>query len=314
MEQKITTGQLDTPSQPETIVQLFQGCRDESKTPISFEFFPPKTTDGWDKLYQTISELVPLRPAYVSVTYGAGGSTRENTHELVKKIHGLGIPVVAHLTCEGSTEPEIRSILESYNQEGIFNILALKGDVPVERRAPGPSFQYATDLVAYIRKHFPHFAIGVAGFPEGHPGCPNRLLEMDYLKAKVDAGADYIVTQLFFDNRDFYDFRERCLIAGIKVPIIAGIMPITTRKGMNRMAELAAGARFPAKLLRAVARAEGTPAVARVGAHWAAEQISDLLSADVAGIHLYTLNSSSASVEILKSLGISSFSLENPRL
>jgi methylenetetrahydrofolate reductase (NADPH) len=140
---------------------------------------------------------------------------------------------------------------------------------------------------------------------------PNRLKEMDYLKAKVDAGADYIVTQLFFDNRDFYDFRERCELAGIRVPIIAGIMPVSTRAGMARMADLAAGARFPARLLKAVARAESDEQVARVGVHWASEQISDLLSARVSGIHLYTLNNSRSSIEIANSLGLSRFSVRS---
>ncbi|NCN05805.1 MAG: methylenetetrahydrofolate reductase [NAD(P)H] [Spirochaetales bacterium] len=292
-----------------TIAELFRGCQDEGKTPISFEFFPPKTPTGWEKLYLTMTELVALRPAYVSVTYGAGGSTRENTHQLVGRVHELGLPVVAHLTCEGSSEPEIRQILQTYENQGIHNILALKGDVPLKGRNPSPSFEHAADLVAYIRTLFPHFSIGVAGFPEGHPACPNRLKEIDYLKAKVDAGADYIVTQLFFDNRDFYDFRERCVLAGITVPVIAGIMPVSSLKGIERMADLAGGARFPAKLLKSVHRAIDEAAVSRVGIHWAAEQISDLLSTGVAGVHLYTLNSSNASLEILKTLGLSSFSL-----
>ncbi|KGE71567.1 5,10-methylenetetrahydrofolate reductase [Spirochaeta lutea] len=293
------------------MVQLFQGCTEEGKTPFSFEFFPPKTPAGWEKLYATITQLLPLRPAYVSVTYGAGGGTRDNTHELVRRLNDQGVPVVAHLTCEGSSEPEIREILETYDREGIHNILALKGDVPMDRRTPGPSFEYAADLVSYIRRRFPHFGIGVAGFPEGHPDCPNRLQEMDYLKAKVDAGADYVVTQLFFDNRDFYDFRDRAELAGIQVPIIAGIMPITTRKGMARMAELAGGARFPAKLLKAVGRAADEQGVARVGAHWATEQISDLLANHVAGVHLYTLNTSTSSLEILKNLGLTSYSIKS---
>lgn len=296
-----------------TIREVFEGCRDEHKTPISFEFFPPKTLEGWNKLFATISDLVPRNPAYVSVTYGAGGSTRENTHAVVKRINALGLPVVAHLTCEGSTDEEIRKILDSYSSEGIKNILALKGDVPKERHSRTPSFQYAADLVSFIRKLHPDFSIGVAGFPEGHPACPNRLKEMDYLKSKVDAGADYIVTQMFFDNRDFYDYRERCELAGIKLPIIAGVMPITGIKNLTRMAELTGGVRFPAKLLKAVYRATDEEAVARVGAHWATEQVSDLLSSGVDGIHLYTLNSSSSSLEILRNLGINSFSLP-PRL
>src|SRR4029450_10483575 len=142
------------------------------------------------------------------------------------------------------------------------------------------------------------FGVGVAGFPEGHPGCPNRMKEMDYLKAKVDAGADYICTQLFFDNRDFYDFRERCDLAGIKVPIIAGIMPITSKAGTVRMAELALGARLPAKLLKATPRCGDDQALARVGIHWATEQCLDLLQSSVRGIHFYTLNRSDATRQI----------------
>ena len=148
------------------------------------------------------------------------------------------------------------------------------------------------------------FGIGVAGFPEGHPSTPNRLEEMDYLKAKVDAGADYICTQLFFDNHDFYDFRERCELAGINVPILAGIMPITSVGGMKRMAQLALGARFPAKLLRALDRANDAEAVKRVGVHWATEQSRDLLDNQVRGIHFYTLNKSDATRQIYQSLGL----------
>jgi methylenetetrahydrofolate reductase (NADPH) len=160
--------------------------------------------------------------------------------------------------------------------------------------------------VAYIKKHFPNMGVGVAGFPEGHPETPNRLKEIEFLKTKVDAGADYIVSQLFFDNRDFYDFCERCELAKIYVPIIAGVMPITTKKGMVRMAELAAGARIPARLLKAVERAGSDEYVERVGVHWATEQVRDLIDNNTRGIHLYTLNSSTATLRIYKSLGISS--------
>src|SRR5580693_3521884 len=164
------------------------------------------------------------------------------------------------------------------------------------------SFRHAIDLVKFIRRFNESavhpdgkgFGIGVAGFPEGHPATPNRLDEMDHLKAKVDAGADYICTQLFFDNHDFYDFRERCELAGINVPILAGIMPITSVGGMKRMAQLALGARFPAKLLRALDRANDAEAVKRVGVHWATEQCRDLLDNQVRGIHFYTLNKSDA--------------------
>ena len=175
------------------------------------------------------------------------------------------------------------------------------------------AFQNAADLVRFIRRFNESgvhpdprgFGIGVAGFPEGHPATPNRLVEMEHLKAKVDAGADYIVTQLFFDNRDFYDFRERCELAGIRIPIIAGIMPITSMSGCKRIAELAGGARFPAKLLRALERCEDDPKmVTRVGVHFALEQCHDLLDNHVAGIHFYTLNKSDATRTIFEGLGI----------
>jgi methylenetetrahydrofolate reductase (NADPH) len=206
--------------------------------------------------------------------------------------------------------------LERYAAHGISNILALAGDPPRGMKDYDRSkdhFQHAIDLVRYIKKFNERgihpdprgFGIGVAGFPEGHPATPNRLLEMDYLKAKVDAGADYIVTQLFFDNRDFYDFRERCELAGIRVPIIAGIMPITSSKNLARMAELALGARFPARLLRAIARCAGDEEyVKRVGVQWATEQCRDLLDNRVRGIHFYTLNRSTATREIYASLGV----------
>ncbi|MCS6972641.1 MAG: methylenetetrahydrofolate reductase [NAD(P)H] [Turneriella sp.] len=276
---------------------------------FSFEFFPPKTPAGAEELYTTISELQPLEPAYVSVTYGAGGSTRELTHDLVVRLaRETGLTIVSHLTCIGASREEIRSLLERYRASGIRNILALRGDPPRNSHGvftPHPDgFRYAAELVAFIKKHFPEMGIGVAGFPEGHPETPNRLKEMEYLKAKVDAGADYICTQLFFDNRDFYDFRERCILAGIHVPIIAGIMPITSRKSVERMAELALGARFPARLLRALARAEDDSYAENVGIHWATEQVRDLLDNDVAGIHFYTLNKSKATRRIYESLGI----------
>jgi methylenetetrahydrofolate reductase (NADPH) len=289
---------------------LVKDILNSKKTCISYEFFPPKLERDWDRLFQTISDLIPLEPAYVSVTYGAGGSTRDRTHDLLVRIQEeTDLTVVSHLTCVGSNRDEIRAILSKYTEHGIENILALRGDLPkgqIHWEQPDNGFTYAAELVSYIRKHFPGMCIGVAGFPEGHPETPNRLKEIDYLKAKVDAGADYIVTQLFFDNRDFYDFCERCELAHITVPIIAGIMPITTRQGMIRMAELAAGARIPARLLKAAERAGSDEYLERVGVHWATEQVRDLIDNNVRGIHLYTLNCSTATLRIYKSLGISS--------
>ncbi len=277
---------------------------------ISYEFFPPKTQQTSQELFENISALMPLKPAYVSVTYGAGGSTRERTHDLVVKLQReTDLTIVSHLTCVGSGKREIQDVLLKYQGHGIHNIMALRGDPPkgsTEVEIPEDGFPFASDLVMFIKQHFPHMGVGVAGFPEGHPGTPNRLTEMENLKRKVDAGADYICTQLFFDNRDFFDFCERCEVVSIKVPIIAGIMPITSRKGMARMSELALGARIPAKLLRAMDRAESDMAAERVGILWATEQVRDLIDHKVKGIHFYTLNKSKATLQIYESLGIQS--------
>jgi methylenetetrahydrofolate reductase (NADPH) len=271
----------------------------------------------FEALYQAIGELEAFKPSFVSVTYGAGGSTRELTHDLVVRIKTTtSLDAVPHLTCVCHSEADIAAILERYAKAGVSNILALGGDPPknlANYERSKDAFQHAADLVAFIKKFNDSgahpdkrgFGIGIAGFPEGHPTTPNRVLEMDYLKAKVDAGADYICTQLFFDNHDFFDFRERCQLAGINIPIIAGIMPITSASGMRRMAELAAGARYPAKLLRAIQRCGGDEAaVQKVGIHYATEQCHDLLDHGVDGIHFYTLNKSHATREIYSSLGI----------
>jgi methylenetetrahydrofolate reductase (NADPH) len=285
---------------------------------LSFEFFPPRSAGAWEDLYQTIRDLEPLDPTFVSVTYGAGGSTRELTHDLVVRIRQTtSIPPTPHLTCVGHSRQEIQAILERYAAAGVANILALRGDQPQDQPnydwARG-DFRHAADLVEFIKEFNASgthpdprgFGIGVAGFPEGHPATPNRMLELDLLKAKIDAGADYICTQLFFDNHDFLDFRDRCELAAIRVPIIAGIMPVTSLQSMRRMAELAAGARFPARLLRALERANGVPAaVERVGIHYAAGQCAGLLDHGVSGIHFYTLNKSHATREIYASLGLS---------
>lgn len=287
-----------------------------TRTTFSFEFFPPKSPEAVESLYETIRELEAYQPHFVSVTYGAGGSTRELTHDLVVRIkQTTSLDPVPHLTCVCHKPAEIGEILERYARAGVSNILSLGGDAPKGRdyRKTDDHFQHAIDLVRFIRKFNESgmhpdrrgFGIGVAGFPEGHPATPNRLLEMDYLKEKVDAGADYIVTQLFFDNRDFLDFRDRCELAGIGVPIVAGIMPVTSIAGMKRMAELAAGARFPARLLRSLRRCQDDPeSVARVGIHHASEQCHDLLEHKVRGIHFYTLNRSDATRRIFDSLGL----------
>ena len=287
-----------------------------SSPTFSFEFFPPKTSEAAETLYQAIRDLESYMPHFVSVTYGAGGSTRDLTHDLVERIQNTTkLDPIPHLTCVCHNEEEIQPILLRYAKSAIGNILALGGDRPagIAYDKSRDSFQHAIDLVKFIRRFNESgahpdrrgFGIGVAGFPEGHPATPNRLVEMDYFKAKVDAGADYIVTQLFFDNRDFLDFRDRCALSEIHIPIIAGIMPITSIRGCKRMAELAGGTRFPARLLCALQHCQNNPdLVRRAGIQYALEQCQDLLDNNVAGIHFYTLNRSDATRIIFDSLGI----------
>lgn len=291
---------------------------------FSFEFFPPKTPEGAASLLETVVTLQEFNPSFVSVTYGAGGSSRGLTRSVVHDMQSRGIPTVPHLTCVGHTEAEIEEILHGYISAGARAIMALRGDPP--RNGPydpaQDAFRHAADLVRFIRnweerQRLPyHLSIGVAGFPEGHPDSRNRLREMDFLKAKVDEGADYICTQLFFDNHAFFDFRDRCRIMDINVPIIAGIMPVTSISSMNRMAELSAGTNFPARLLKAMLRAGGDKSsIERIGINYASNQCSELLDADVEGIHFYTLNKSKATLEIYHNLGFNNyFDLERLRI
>lgn len=274
---------------------------------LSFEFFPPKDQGGAEALLETVQELSVLDPAFVSVTYGAGGTTREQTRNVVQRIMGeTGVPTVPHLTCIGHSKEEMTAILDGYAKDGVNTLLALRGDPP--RNQPDydrsqDDFQYARDLVAFIKDHPHPFTIGVAGFPEGHPNMPNRLVEMEHFQAKVDAGADYICTQLFFDNRDLYDYRERCSLVGIDLPIVAGVMPIMTQQSMTRMAELAAGSRFPAALLRPLlAAGDDAAAFRQEGINYATAQCQDLRKNGISGIHLYTLNKSKATKQIVEGL------------
>ena len=282
----------------------------------SFEFFPPQKDAGWDPLFASIAALERLAPSFVSVTYGAGGSTRERTRELVLRLRReTSLDPVPHLTCVGHTRAEMQAILESYAAEGVSNILALRGDAPRGSATQTGDFPHAADLVRFIRAfndsgRHPDprgFGIGVAAFPEGHPETPNTLRLMDHLRAKVDAGADWICTQLFFDNHAFLDWRERCDLAGIRVPICAGIMPVLSVANLHRMADLAACTHIPAKLMRALQRCgDDAEGVERVGIHWATEQCLELLDRSVRGIHFYTLNRSAATQEIFRNLGLKS--------
>jgi methylenetetrahydrofolate reductase (NADPH) len=295
------------------IADIFQ----RDSTTFSFEFFPPKTTEAWEELFVRISDFESLAPSFVSVTYGAGGSTRERTHELVVKLKSQGrLDPVPHLTTVGHTRGEVAQILERYAEAGVSNIMALRGDAPQHVSSydrANDEFKFAADLVNFIRQFNTQglhpdrrgFGVGVAGFPEGHPDTANTLRLMDHLKAKVEAGADYVCTQMFFHNPVFYDWCERCELAGIKVPLVAGIMPITSIAGMKRMAELSGCTNFPARLQRHIYRCQDDPeAVKRVGIHWATEQCRDLIDHGVRGIHFYTLNRSDATMQIYQTLAL----------
>jgi methylenetetrahydrofolate reductase (NADPH) len=275
---------------------------------ISFEFFPPKNEGGWAQLYQAIGELHSLKPSYVSVTYGAGGSTREKTVDLVSRIQNeLKIRSMAHLTCVGHTAEEIGKILDDLWAEGIRNVLALRGDPQAGQTnfvATAGGFSNADGLVKYIktRPGGQDFCVGVAGYPEGHPQCLNLSRDMEHLQRKVDNGSNFVVTQLFFDNADFYRFRDQARSAGIKVPLVAGLMPILNVGQIKRFVSMC-GSKIPHPLLTKLEALEGdAEAVYQAGVDYAIAQCRDLLDNGCEGIHFYTLNRSKATVQIVKSL------------
>ncbi len=276
-------------------------------TTRSFEFFPPKDDDGFTALYRTIDRLRPLQPGYVSVTYGAGGSTRQKTVDLAGRIQNeIGIRSVAHLTCVGHTKEEIGEILDGLWDAGICNVLALRGDPPkgqIEFVKTEGGFAFASELITYIAEHNPGFCILTSGYPEGHIHCLNKVRDLEHLKAKQDAGASVIVTQFFFDNAEFYRWKEQARAMGITVPIVAGIMPVVSVAGIKRMVALS-GARIPNPLLIALENVDGdNDAVAQVGTQHALEQCRDLIANGADGIHFYTLNRSRATVDICTALG-----------
>ena len=277
----------------------------QGKPTISFEFFPPKSDAGFQQLYQVIDELHPLHPSYVSVTYGAGGSTRQKTVDLVERIQNeLKIRSMAHLTCVGHTAEQLGQILDDLWTAGIVNVLCLRGDPPAGQttfvKTEG-GFGYADELVKFARDRH-EFCIGVAGYPEGHPQCLNRTRDLEHLKTKVDNGGCFIVTQLFFDNNDFYHFRDQARAMGIKVPIVAGIMPILNVSQIKRFVSMC-GAKIPHPLLTTLEKLEPDPdAVHAAGVDYATEQCLDLLNHGADGIHFYTLNRSKATVQICKRL------------
>jgi methylenetetrahydrofolate reductase (NADPH) len=281
---------------------------------LSFEFYPPKDDVGFWDLYRTIEALKPLDPTYVSVTYGAGGGTRTKTRELAVRIQAdIGIESMAHLTCVGSTKAELASAIDELRSGGIENILALRGDPPAGQTAFMPvegGFRYANELVAFIKDRHDGLCVGAACYPEKHPEAPSLERDLENLKRKVDAGADFLITQLFFDNDFFLSFRERAERMCVHVPIVAGIMPILSVKQVKRFTEMC-GATLPDELRRKIEAVEDdAEAVRHVGMYHATQQCLNLLAEDVAGIHFYTLNRSTATRAIYQFIRAS---LPSPR-
>jgi methylenetetrahydrofolate reductase (NADPH) len=272
---------------------------------ISFEFFPPKGQEGVDRLFATVADLAPFAPAYVSVTYGAGGSTRQLTVELVGRIQReVGIEAMAHLTCVGATEAELTSVLEQLEAAGVENVIALRGDPPKGATsfvvAEG-GFAHASELAAFIRGRG-KFCIAGACYPEKHPEAVSLEADLAQLKRKVDAGAEFLITQLFFDNADYFSFVERARRLGITVPIIAGIMPVTNVSQIKRFTAMC-GAHMPDQLMQKLEPvAADADAVGEIGVQHAVAQCRELLDRGAPGVHFYTLNRSKATVEILKRL------------
>jgi methylenetetrahydrofolate reductase (NADPH) len=278
----------------------------ESRRPVfSFEFFPPKTDEGRQTLEGTLEVLKDDRPDYVSVTYGAGGATRNSTVEITKSIkQDLGIEAMAHLSCVGEPSERLVEILGDIDSAGIENVLALRGDPPrgeTEWRPHPGGLSYSVELISLIGERF-DFCVGAACFPEVHPDAPDRESDLRYAREKVEAGVSFLITQLFFDNELYFDFVEDARRAGIDVPIIPGIMPITNYGQIKRFTEMC-GASIPDELTTQLdGRADDPEAVAELGVAYATLQCSDLLARGAPGIHFYTLNRSTATRAILAAL------------
>jgi methylenetetrahydrofolate reductase (NADPH) len=290
------------------ITDLLRFARERGEPLFSFEFFPPKTDDGVRQLFETVEALRPLGPAYVSVTYGAGGSTRDKTLDIVTRLkRETEVEAMAHITCVGSSRDELAGVLDEIAAAGIQNVLALRGDPPrgATRFEPHPEgFRYASELVAFIRAQPDRwrFCVGAAAYPEGHVECRDLGADLANLKTKVDAGADFLVTQLFFNNAHYFRFVERARAAGIQAPILPGIMPFTNVEQVERFTAMC-GAQIPPTLRAAmeVRRSDGDAAL-QLGVAYATLQCADLLRRGAPGIHFYTLNRSPSTRAIVAAL------------
>ena len=275
---------------------------------LSFELFPPKTPESEAMMWRTVEDLMAFEPSMITCTYGAGGSTRGTTLDVIEGVRSRhDLPVASHLTCVGSSVDELRDYLREAGDRGVSAIVALRGDPPKGETSFTPladGLQYASELVALIRSEFPEFGILVAGYPETHQEAVNAAADLDNLKRKCDAGGDVVVTQLFYDNADFFRFRDRCAAIGITQPIVPGLMPVTNYAQVRRIASLCK-ARLPDEFTRAFEAAGADEAAQfEAGVEFASRQVQGLLDGGVPGIHFYVLNKSTATSRVLRQVAV----------
>jgi methylenetetrahydrofolate reductase (NADPH) len=280
----------------------------EGRFGLSFELFPPKTPGGVAALFEHVTRLVEFGPSFVTCTYGAGGSSQNTTLEVVARVRReFDLPVATHLTCVGRTVAQLGDYLRQARDEGVEYVVALRGDPPRGDAAFRPvegGLRYANELVSLIRREFPEFGIAVAGYPETHQEAPSPEVDLANLRRKVDAGADVVITQLFYDNADFFRFRDRCQAAGIRVPIVPGLLPVTNFSQIQRITSLC-GAKLPGDFVRRLEAAGGdADRQFAVGVEFATRQTQALVDAGVPGIHFYVLNRSEAAAEVLGNVAL----------
>jgi methylenetetrahydrofolate reductase (NADPH) len=272
---------------------------------LSFELFPPKTPAAEDALWEHLQQLIVFQPDVVTCTYGAGGSTRDKTLDIVSQAkRRFGVRVASHLTCVGSTVDQLRGYLDEAQRRGVENIVALRGDPPKGEASFKPmegGLRYASELVELVHQEFPRFGMAVAGYPETHQEAATPQSDLENLKRKIDAGGHCVITQLFYDNTDFFCFRQRCKELGITAPIIPGILPVTNLSQIQRITSLCK-ARLPDGLVAELAGKEGANWQFEVGIRWAARQVQELIDAGVPGLHFYVLNKSPATVAVLENV------------
>jgi methylenetetrahydrofolate reductase (NADPH) len=286
------------------VYEAYAANGETSRSALSFELFPPKSEAGFEELMRNVGELVEFEPAFITCTYGAGGSTRDKTLDVCQSVRErFGVSVASHLTCVGSTVEQLRGYLNEAISRGVENIVALRGDPPkgeTEFKQTAGGFRYANELVALLKSEFPTLGVAVAGYPEKHLEAPSLDADLDNLKRKVDAGAHAVVTQLFYDNVDFFRFRDRCRARGIRVPIVPGVLPVTNSAQIKRITSLC-GAKLPADFQAALdARGDDVEGQFETGVEFATRQVQELVAQEADGLHFYVLNKSPATSRVLR--------------